>query len=101
MKRMKIVKEHGQWVAHTNGFDPTSSPFTLSFEEEVEVEPESEPNVLEVLTPAFDFPGSNTPHLSRGRSTFTEELYNLIHGRIDSHTSTVNSIGSLLLHIQA
>lgn len=32
LKRMKIVKSHGQWVAHTKGFDPSSGPSTLSFE---------------------------------------------------------------------
>ncbi|XP_022864691.1 uncharacterized protein LOC111384618 [Olea europaea var. sylvestris] len=97
LKRMKIVKEHGQWVAHTKGFDPTSGPSTLLFEDEAE----SDEEVPEVPAPASDILGSSVPPPSRECSTFTEEHYNLFHGWIDSLTSLVDGMGSLLFQMQA
>lgn len=62
---MKITKEYGQWVAHTKGFNPTSGPSTLPFEEEEETE-----DAPKSPAPASDILDSSVPHPSRGRSTF-------------------------------
>ncbi|KAL2505177.1 Uncharacterized protein Adt_20798 [Abeliophyllum distichum] len=44
LKRMKIFKEDGQWVAKTKGFDDESGPSTLPFEgEEIDVDEDEPP----------------------------------------------------------
>lgn len=37
---MKIVKDYGQSMAHTKGFNPTSGPSTLTIEGDSEDEPD-------------------------------------------------------------
>ncbi|KAL2492051.1 Uncharacterized protein Adt_27679 [Abeliophyllum distichum] len=83
IKRMKIFKEDGQWIAKSKGFDDESGPSTLPFEggEEMD-EDEDEPPPR---------PRSNRPTSSTSGFTFTEDHYNLLNGRIDSLASMVES----------
>ncbi|KAL2518420.1 Uncharacterized protein Adt_14667 [Abeliophyllum distichum] len=79
---MKIVKENGQWVAKSKGFDDESGPSTLPFEG------------------GEDMDDDNNDHPSRPRSKrplsstfgFTEDHFNLLNGRIDSLTSSVEGL---------
>ncbi|KAL2456499.1 Uncharacterized protein Adt_46765 [Abeliophyllum distichum] len=93
LKRMKIFKEDGQWVAKSKRFDDESGPSTLSFEggEEMD-EDEDEPPPR---------PRSNRPTSSTSGFTFTDDHYNLLNGRIDSLASTVESVQSLLNQVIA
>ncbi|KAL2485480.1 Uncharacterized protein Adt_30236 [Abeliophyllum distichum] len=69
IKRMKIFKEDGQWVAKSKGFDNESGPSTLSFEgEEIDVN-EYEPPPR----PRSQKPSSST-------SGLTEDHFNLLNG---------------------
>ncbi|KAL2531669.1 Uncharacterized protein Adt_05020 [Abeliophyllum distichum] len=79
---MKIFKEDGQWVAKSKGFDDESGPSTLPFEggEEMD-EDEDEPPPR----PRSQRPSSST-------SDFTEDHFNLLNGRIDSLTSSVDGL---------
>ncbi|KAL2470914.1 Uncharacterized protein Adt_39050 [Abeliophyllum distichum] len=90
---MKIFKEDGQWVAKSKGFDDESCPSTLSFEggEEMD-EDEDEPPLR---------PRSNRLTSSTSGFTFTEDYYNLLNGRVDSLTSTIESVQSLLHQVLA
>lgn len=56
LKRMKIVEEHGQWVAHTKGFNPTSGPSTLPSKGH---EDNDDNNVPHVLNPSHDILGTS------------------------------------------
>lgn len=38
LQQMKIVKEHGHWVAYTKRFDLSSDPLTLPFKSDEEEE---------------------------------------------------------------
>ncbi|KAL2542466.1 Uncharacterized protein Adt_03444 [Abeliophyllum distichum] len=81
LKRIKIFKEDGQWVAKTKDFDDESRPSTLPFEgEEIDVD-EDEPQPR---------PLSQRP--SSSSSDFTEDHFNLLNGRIDSLTSSVEGL---------
>ncbi|KAL2497570.1 Uncharacterized protein Adt_23120 [Abeliophyllum distichum] len=79
---MKIIKKNGQWVAQSKGFDDESGPSTLPFEggEEMD-EDEDEP--------------PPRPHSQRPSSStlgFTDDHFNLLNGRIDSLTSSVEGL---------
>ncbi|KAL2453905.1 Uncharacterized protein Adt_48593 [Abeliophyllum distichum] len=93
LRRMIIIKEDGQWVAQSKGFDDESGPFTLPFEggEEMD-EDEDEPSPR---------PSSQRPSSSSSGFTFTEYHYNLFNGWIDSLTSMVESMQSLLHQVLA
>ncbi|KAL2498122.1 Uncharacterized protein Adt_23672 [Abeliophyllum distichum] len=93
LKGMKILKDDGQWVAKSKGFDDESGPSTLPFEggEEMD-EDEDEPPPR---------PRSNRPTSSTSDFTFTDDHYNLLNGRIDSLASTVESVQSLLHQVIA
>ncbi|KAL2525720.1 Uncharacterized protein Adt_10774 [Abeliophyllum distichum] len=81
LKRMKIFKEDGQWVAKTKGFDDESGPSTLPFEgKEVDVDEDEPP-----LRPRSQRPSSSS-------FGFTEDHFNLLNGRIDSLTSSVEGL---------
>ncbi|KAL2532054.1 Uncharacterized protein Adt_05405 [Abeliophyllum distichum] len=84
LKRMKIVKEDGQWVTKSKRFDDELGPSTLSFEDGEELDededtPPPRPRSHRLSFSSFDF-------------TFTEDYYNLLNGRIDSLTSTVEGL---------
>lgn len=91
---MKIVKEQGQLVTYMKGFDLMSCLSSLPFEEEAEDEPEA-------LVPTFDILGFNASCPSRDHFTFIEEQYNLLHESINLPSSSIDSLSSLLLQIQA
>ncbi|KAL2475802.1 Uncharacterized protein Adt_36538 [Abeliophyllum distichum] len=81
LKRMKIFKEDGQWVAKTKGFDDESGPSTLPFEgEELDVDEDEPPPRLRSQWP------------SSSSSGFTNDHFNLLNGRIDSLTSSVEGL---------
>lgn len=61
---MKIRKDHGQWVAHTKGFDPTSGPSTLAFEKEAKEETEDEPKAPALAPAPAPAPTSYIPSSS-------------------------------------
>ncbi|KAL2461581.1 Uncharacterized protein Adt_45001 [Abeliophyllum distichum] len=86
-KRMKIVKEQGQWVVKTKGFDTE----TLTFEgdEAMDDDDQDEEDVPH-LSPTHDIPQS-VPS-SSSKFTFSEDHYNLFNGQIDSLISTVDSL---------
>ncbi|KAL2480951.1 berberine bridge enzyme-like 13 [Abeliophyllum distichum] len=79
LKRMKIIKKDGQWVAQSKGFDNESGPSTLLFEggEEMD-EDEEEP-------PPSQRPSSST-------SDFTEDHFNLLNRQIDSLKSSMEGL---------
>ncbi|KAL2454164.1 berberine bridge enzyme-like 13 [Abeliophyllum distichum] len=78
---MKIFKEDGQWVAKSKGFDDESGPSTLPFEGEEMDDDEDEPP-----------PRPRTQRPSSSTSGFTEDHFNLLNGRIDSLTSSVEGL---------
>ncbi|KAL2458233.1 Uncharacterized protein Adt_00690 [Abeliophyllum distichum] len=82
LKRMKIFKENGQWVAKSKGFDDESGPSTLPFEGE-EMDEDASP-------PSPPRPRSHRP--SSSASDVNEDQFNLLSGRIDSLTSTVDGM---------
>ncbi|KAL2474456.1 Uncharacterized protein Adt_35192 [Abeliophyllum distichum] len=93
LRRIKIIKKDGQWVAQSKGFDDESGPSTLPFESGEEMdEDEDEPPPR---------PSSQRPSSSSSDFTFTEDHYNLLNGRIDSLNSTVESMQSLLHQVIA
>ncbi|KAL2533129.1 Uncharacterized protein Adt_06480 [Abeliophyllum distichum] len=74
LKRMKIFKENGQWVAKSKGFDNESGPSTLPFEgEDMDVDEDASP-------PSPPRPRSHQP--SSSTSGFNEDHFNLLNGRI-------------------
>ncbi|KAL2476425.1 Uncharacterized protein Adt_37161 [Abeliophyllum distichum] len=84
LKRMKIFKENGQWVAKSKGFDDESGPSTLPFEgEDMDADEDAPP-------PSPPRPRSHQP--SSSTSGINEDQYNLLSGRIDSLTSTVDGM---------
>ncbi|KAL2492581.1 Uncharacterized protein Adt_28209 [Abeliophyllum distichum] len=84
LKRMKIFKEDGQWVAKSKRFDDESGLFTLPFEDGVEMD-EDEDEDEPLLRPHSQRPSSST-------FSFTEDHFNLLNGRIDSLTSSVEGL---------
>ncbi|XP_022873108.1 berberine bridge enzyme-like 13 [Olea europaea var. sylvestris] len=95
LKRMKIYKIQGQWVANTKGFDLASGHLTLTFEEEKEDDdnplPTHPPHPLT----------SSGPSSSLCGFTFTEDQYNLLNGQLGSLTSSVDGLSGLLHHVQS
>ncbi|KAL2524804.1 Uncharacterized protein Adt_09858 [Abeliophyllum distichum] len=91
LKRMKIFKEDGQWVAKSRGFDDESRPFTLPFKggEEMDKDEDDPP----------PRPISHRPSSSTSDFTFTEDHYNILNSQIDSLVSTMeglrNTMGTL------
>ncbi|KAL2454820.1 Uncharacterized protein Adt_47678 [Abeliophyllum distichum] len=84
LKRMKIFKENGQWVAKSKGFDDESGPSTLPFEgEDMDADEDAPP-------PSPARPRSHQP--SSSTSGVNEDQLNLLSGRIDSLTSTVGGM---------
>ncbi|KAL2486335.1 Uncharacterized protein Adt_31091 [Abeliophyllum distichum] len=84
LRCMKIVKEDWQWVAKFKGFDDESGPSTLPFvgsEEMDEDEDDPPPR-----------PSSHRPPSSTSGFTFTEDHFNLLNGRIDSISSSVEGL---------
>ncbi|KAL2506086.1 Uncharacterized protein Adt_21707 [Abeliophyllum distichum] len=79
---MKIFKDDGQWVAKSKGFDDESDPSTLPFEGGEEMD---EYGVVPPPRPRSQRPLSST-------SSFTEDYFNLLNGRIDLLTSSVDSL---------
>ncbi|KAL2518368.1 Uncharacterized protein Adt_14615 [Abeliophyllum distichum] len=93
LKRMKIFKGDGQWVAKSKGFDDESGPSTLPFEggEEMDEDVDEPP----------PRPRANRPTSSTSGFTFTEDYYNIPNGRIDSLDFTVEKVQSLLHQVLA
>ncbi|KAL2526636.1 Uncharacterized protein Adt_11690 [Abeliophyllum distichum] len=92
LKRIKIVKEQGQWVAKAKEFDTESRSSMLHFEGDKAMggnsqDEEDAPH----LSPHSDIPSSHIPSSSSG-FTFSKDHYNLLNGQIDSLTSTVDSL---------
>ncbi|KAL2512698.1 Uncharacterized protein Adt_18298 [Abeliophyllum distichum] len=84
LKRMKIFKENGQWVAKSKGFDDESGPSTLPFEgEDMHTNEDAPP-------PSPPRPRSHQP--SSSTSGINEDYFNLLNGRIDSLTTTVDGV---------
>ncbi|KAL2466045.1 Uncharacterized protein Adt_41896 [Abeliophyllum distichum] len=99
LKHMKIVKEDGQWVVKTKGFDTESEPSTLPFEDGEEMdEADDEENASPQSHPR-DIPSSLVPSSFISSFSFTKDHYNILNGRIDSLTSTVESLQSMLQHV--
>ncbi|KAL2527221.1 Uncharacterized protein Adt_12275 [Abeliophyllum distichum] len=81
LKQMKIFKEDGQWMENTKGFNDESGPSTLPFEgEEIDVDEDEPP------------PRPRSQNPSSFSYGFTEDHFNLLNGRIDSLTSSVEGL---------
>ncbi|KAL2492969.1 Uncharacterized protein Adt_28597 [Abeliophyllum distichum] len=83
LRRMKIIKQDGQWVAQSKGFDDDSGPSTLPFESGEDMDEDVPP-------PSPPRPRSHRP--SSSTSDVNEDQFNLLNGRIDSLTSTVDGM---------
>ncbi|KAL2513126.1 Uncharacterized protein Adt_18726 [Abeliophyllum distichum] len=92
LKRMKIFKENGQWVAKSKGFDHESGPSTLPFEGEDTHDEE------DALSPSPPRPRSHQS--SSSTSSFNEDHFNLLNGRIDSLASTVDDLQHAVSYLQ-
>ncbi|KAL2512572.1 Uncharacterized protein Adt_18172 [Abeliophyllum distichum] len=77
LKRMKIFKDDGQWVAKSKEFDDESGPSTLPFEGGEEMDEDED-------VPPQD---PRSQRSSSSTSGFTEDHFNILNGRIDSPTS--------------
>ncbi|KAL2479799.1 Uncharacterized protein Adt_32765 [Abeliophyllum distichum] len=76
LKKMKIVKEQGQWVAKTKEFDTESGISTLPFEgNEVMEDIGQDEEYAHLPSPPHDI-----PRLSMPGFTFSEDHYNLLNG---------------------
>ncbi|KAL2542470.1 Uncharacterized protein Adt_03448 [Abeliophyllum distichum] len=92
IKRMKIIKEQGQWMAKTKEFDTESGPSTLPFEgDEVVGDNGQDEEDVPLRSPPQDIPRSSFPPSSFS-FTFSEDHYNLLNGWIDFLTSIVDSL---------
>ncbi|KAL2486830.1 Uncharacterized protein Adt_31586 [Abeliophyllum distichum] len=92
LKRMKIVKEHEQWVAKTKGFDMESGPSTLSFEGDEAMDDDGQDGKdLSPPSSIHEMPQSSFPS-SSSDFTFFNDHYNLLNSQIDSLTSTVDGL---------
>ncbi|KAL2542332.1 Uncharacterized protein Adt_03310 [Abeliophyllum distichum] len=82
LKRMKIFKEDGQWVAKSKGFDDESGPSKLPFEggEEMDKDEDEPP------------PRPQPQRPSSSSSDFIEDHFNLLNGWSDSLTSSVEGL---------
>ncbi|KAL2512888.1 Uncharacterized protein Adt_18488 [Abeliophyllum distichum] len=73
LKRMRIFKEDGQWVAKTKGFDAESGSFTLPFDDGEEMDESDDDE--DVLLPSYPRPSSHRPSSSTFGFSFTEDHY--------------------------
>ncbi|KAL2471379.1 Uncharacterized protein Adt_39515 [Abeliophyllum distichum] len=87
LRRMKIVKEDGQWVEKSKGFDDESGSSTLPFEggEEID-EDEDDP----LLRPRSHRLSSSTLIPQRHYEVPFEDHFNLLNGWIDLLTSSLS-----------
>ncbi|KAL2541798.1 Uncharacterized protein Adt_02776 [Abeliophyllum distichum] len=92
LKRMKIFKENGQWVAKSKGFDDESRPSTLPFKGEDMDDDEDAP------PPSPPRPRSHRP--SSSTSGFNKDHFNLLNGRINSLASTVDGLQHAVSDLQ-
>lgn len=83
-------------MAHTKGFDPTSSPSTFPFDGNKD---DNDDDAPQVPNPLHNISSSSVPPPTSG-STFIEDHYNLINIHIDSLTSLVDSLGGILHQLQ-
>ncbi|KAL2485819.1 Uncharacterized protein Adt_30575 [Abeliophyllum distichum] len=90
LKRMKIFKEDGQWVAKSKGFDDESGPSTLPFEggEEMDEDEDVPP------------PRSRSQRPLSSTSGFNDDCFNFLNGRIDSLASTVDGLQHAVSDLQ-
>ncbi|KAL2533335.1 Uncharacterized protein Adt_06686 [Abeliophyllum distichum] len=84
LRRMKIVKEDGQSVVKSKGFDDESGSSTLPFEGREEMDEDENDPPLRLR--------SHRPSSSISGFTFTEDHFNLLNRWIDSLTSTVEDL---------
>ncbi|KAL2486530.1 Uncharacterized protein Adt_31286 [Abeliophyllum distichum] len=84
LRCMKIVKEDGQWVAKSKGFDNELGPSTLPFEGGKEMDEDKDDPPPR--------PSSHRLSSSTSSFTFTEDHFSLLNGRIDSLTSIVEGL---------
>ncbi|KAL2462175.1 Uncharacterized protein Adt_45595 [Abeliophyllum distichum] len=92
LKRMKIFKENGQWLAKSKGFDDELGPSTLPFEgEDIDAEEDASP-------PSPPRPQSHWPYSSS--SDFNEDHFNLLNRRIDSLASTIDGLQHAVSDLQ-
>ncbi|KAL2486124.1 Uncharacterized protein Adt_30880 [Abeliophyllum distichum] len=91
LRRMKIIEKDGQWVAQSKGFDDESGPSTLPFEGGEDMDEDVPP-------PSPPRPRSHQP--SSSTSGFNEDHFNLLNGRIDSLTSTVDGLQHAVSNLQ-
>ncbi|KAL2532798.1 Uncharacterized protein Adt_06149 [Abeliophyllum distichum] len=96
LRRMKIFKDDGQWVAKSKGFDNESGPSTLPFEGGEEMDEGNDDE--DAPPPSQPRPQSHRP--SSSTSGFNEDNYNLLNGRIDSLTSTVDGLKHAVSDLQ-
>ncbi|KAL2456968.1 Uncharacterized protein Adt_46552 [Abeliophyllum distichum] len=88
----EVSFQDGQWVAKSKGFDDESRPSTLPFEsgEEMDKDEDDPPPRLR----------SHRPFSSTSDFTFTEDHYNILNGRFDSFTSTVEGLRNSMNTLQ-
>ncbi|CAA3029239.1 Hypothetical predicted protein [Olea europaea subsp. europaea] len=79
--------------------DPSKGPSTLPFERDDGEEDDQADDTPLVPSPPHDIPGSSAPPPSSSL-TFTKDHYNLLNGRLDSLTSSVDGIGGMLHQLQ-
>ncbi|KAL2512789.1 Uncharacterized protein Adt_18389 [Abeliophyllum distichum] len=84
LKQMKFFKEDGKWVAKSKEFDDESGPSTLPFEGEEMDDDEDEP-----------LPRQRSQRPYSSTIVFTEEYFNLLNGRIDLLTSSVEGLHNI------
>ncbi|KAL2518103.1 Uncharacterized protein Adt_14350 [Abeliophyllum distichum] len=84
LKCMKIIKKDGQWVAQSKRVDDESRPSTLPFEGGEEMDEDEDEDELP--------PRPRTQRPSSSASSFTEDHFNLLNGRIDSLISSVEGL---------
>ncbi|KAL2518221.1 Uncharacterized protein Adt_14468 [Abeliophyllum distichum] len=101
LKCMEIVTEDGQWVAKTKEFDTESGPSTLPFEDGEEMDKGDDKEDAPHPSHPHDIPSSHMPSSSTSSFSFTKDHYDLLNGRIDSLTSMVEGLQSLLQQVLA
>ncbi|KAL2498096.1 Uncharacterized protein Adt_23646 [Abeliophyllum distichum] len=96
LKRIKIIKEQGKWVAKTKRFDTESGPSKLPSEcDEAMRDNNQDEEDTPPPSPLRGIPRSSFPS-SSSNFTFSKDHYNLLNGRIDSLTSTIDSLQNLV-----
>ncbi|KAL2471023.1 Uncharacterized protein Adt_39159 [Abeliophyllum distichum] len=93
LKRMKIVKENGQWVATTKDFDAVSGPPHCCLEEVTLWTRMIMMKMMHLLRLILvSYLAHIFRHLPHPIFSFSEDHYNLFNGRIDSLTSTMDGL---------